>query len=271
MISLLIPTYRNPSYLDSCLKSAVEGRASVDTEIIVIVDGFVEESREVIDKYKDNVLFLEFDENYGMQTALNYGAYNANGRVLLIINDDNILQKGWDSCKHHCVDSQVVTINQVEPTGPGIFKFPVKDFGRTPEEFDNDKFQEYCLEICADPKDDTTWFTDDGGIFPFMVTKKDYMTVGGFDTAYQSPFICDWDFFLKLELAGCTFLRTTLLHFYHFGSAATKNRTDDDQIKFKESEQPAADMFAYKWGFPPSLFENNSHRPKGHTFKGIEY
>ena len=104
-----------------------------------------------------------------------------------------------------------------------------------------------------------------------MVTKKDYMTVGGFDTAYQSPFICDWDFFLKLELAGCTFVRTTLLHFYHFGSAATKNRTDDDQIKFKESEQPAADMFAYKWGFPPSLFENNSHRPKGHTFKGIEY
>ena len=38
------------------------------------------------------------------------------------------------------------------------------------------------------------------GIFPFAMYKKDYMIVGGFDTMYKSPFICDWDFFLKLDL-----------------------------------------------------------------------
>jgi hypothetical protein len=98
------------------------------------------------------------------------------------------------------------------------------------------------------------------------------MIVGGFDTMYQSPFICDWDFFLKLDLNNIGMSRTHKGHFYHFGSAATKNRTDGDQIKFKASEQPAAEVFMYKWGIGPQLFENNSHNPKNNQIiKGIKY
>ena len=74
------------------------------------------------------------------------------------------------------------------------------------------------------------------------------MIVGGFDTMYQSPFICDWDFFLKLDLNDIGMSRTHKGHFYHFGSAATKNRKDGDELKFKASEQPAAETFMYKWG-----------------------
>ena len=52
MISLIIPTYRNPKYLDICLKSAVEGQINPKgkNEIIVVVDGFVEESKDVLKK-----------------------------------------------------------------------------------------------------------------------------------------------------------------------------------------------------------------------------
>ena len=57
------------------------------------------------------------------------------------------------------------------------------------------------------------------------------MAVGGFDLIYPSPFICDWDFFLEVELIGCKFSMTHGTHFYHFGSKATKNR--DDQKKNK--------------------------------------
>ena len=95
------------------------------------------------------------------------------------------------------------------------------------------------------------------------------MAVGGFDVMYQSPFICDWDFFLKLDLMGLGFTRTHNAHLYHFGSSATKNGKEG--IRFKESEQPAAELFNYKWGHPPSLFSNNSHSPKGKTIKGIKY
>ena len=38
------------------------------------------------------------------------------------------------------------------------------------------------------------------------------------------------------------------------------------------SESPAAQLFTYKWGMQPQLFENNSHNPKdGSIIKGIKY
>lgn len=263
MISLIIPTYRNPEYLDICLKSAIENQINKN-EIIVAVDGFIEENQHVLDKYKDYIQILDLGENQGMQTALNLAVMNATNEIICIINDDNVLSKEWDVIieKEYHPDF-VLTINQVEPTGPGIFNFPVKDFGKNPNEFRYEDFIEYEYTIRKELS------TLDGGIFPFVISKKNYMIVGGFDNIYQSPFICDWDFFLKLDLNKINFTRTHKLHFYHFGSAATKNGKEGD--KFKATEHPAAQMFVYKWGVFPQLFENNSHKPKGHTIKGINF
>jgi glycosyltransferase involved in cell wall biosynthesis len=263
MISLIIPTYRNPEYLDICLKSAIENQVN-SNEIIVAVDGFIEESQHILDKYKQHINVLDLGDNQGMQTALNLAVMNANNEIICIINDDNVLSKDWDIIiEEEFKTDSVLTINQIEPTGPGIFNFPVKDFGKKPSEFNYEEFIKY------EPTIRENKFTLDGGIFPFVISKKNYMIVGGFDTIYQSPFICDWDFFLKLDLNGVDFTRTHNLHFYHFGSAATKNGKEGD--KFKQTESPAAQIFIYKWGMLPQLFENNSHRPKGNKIKGIEF
>ena len=42
-------------------------------------------------------------------------------------------------------------------------------------------------------------------------------------------------------------------------------------IRFKASEEPAAQTFMYKWGMSPQLFKNNSHRPKGSKINGIKF
>ncbi len=263
MISVIIPTYRNPDYLDLCLLSAID-QQSHKNEIIVVVDGFIEESQEVLDKYKDKINVLDLGENQGMQQALNLGVMNATNEIIFIVNDDNVFGKDWDiTILEDIKEKSVLTLNQIEPTGPGIFNFPVMDFGRTPKSFDYDTFIEYEQSI----KKDT--LTLDGGIFPFAIYKKYYMAVGGFDTMYQSPFICDWDFFLKLDLIGLGFSRTHKSHLYHFGSTATKNGKEGD--KFKATEGPAAEVFRYKWGMNPQLFENNSHSPKGNVIRGIKF
>jgi glycosyltransferase involved in cell wall biosynthesis len=263
MISLIIPTYRNPDYLDLCLKSAIDNQ-TYKNQIIVAVDGFIEESQAILDKHKDYIQVLDLGENQGMQTALNLAVMNAMNECIIIINDDNVLCKDWDiEIEKQFQEGFVFTINQIEPTGPGIFNFPVMDFGKHPKEFRYDEFLKYESTIR------NRALTLDGGIFPFVISKKDYMVVGGFDTMYQSPFICDWDFFLKLDLNNIKFYRMNHLHFYHFGSAATKN--GKESLKFKATEHPAAEIFMYKWGFPPSLFENNSHKPKGNLIKGIQF
>jgi len=264
MISIIIPTYRNPKYLDICLQSAIEQADSVN-EIIVAVDGFIEESQEVLDKYSKHISVLNLGQNQGMQSALNLGVMNASNEIIFIVNDDNVFCSGFDTViKDSLGPKHVLTLNQIEPTGPGMFHFQVKDFGSNPEEFKYKEFIEFEKTIKENK------MTPDGGIFPFAMSKKDYMIVGGFDTMYNSPFICDWDFFLKLDLNNIEFTRTHNAHLYHFGSTATKNGNEGE--KFKASEHPAKSVYAYKWGIPPLLFPNNSHNPKdGSIVKGIKF
>ena len=264
MISVIIPTYRNPEYLDICLQSAIDQQDN-ENEIIVAVDGFYDESKDVLEKYKDNISVLDLGHNQGMQQALNLGVINASNEKIFILNDDNVFCSGWDTIIEKSLNkNSVLTLNQIEPTGPGIFDFPVKDFGRNPKQFDYPGFIEYEKSIKEDK------LTLNGGIFPFAMYKKDYMIVGGFDVMYQSPFICDWDFFLKLDLNGIGFTRTHEAHLYHFGSTATKNGNEGEM--FKATEEPAAQLFMYKWGIAPSLYNNLSHNPKnGKTIKGIKY
>ena len=261
MISVIVPTYRNPKCMDICLESALKGQSG-DNEIICIIDGFVDESKNVQEKYKDTVNFLPLPENKGMQYALNLGVWQATSDKILIVNDDNVFPKDWDKILEEDYEPMtILTPNQIEKS-PSIFDFVIKDFG-TPNTFELDSF------VNEEPNHREDLLTKDGGIFPLFLSKKLYMMVGGFDILYPSPFICDWDFFLKCELAGAKNLRSRKLNFYHFGSVATKNGNEAD--KFNKGEQVAGELYEYKWGFQPFRYPDNSHSPKGDTVRGIKY
>lgn len=255
MLSVIIPSYRNPKYLDLCLKSLVDGQVN-QNDIIVILDGYVEESKEVVDKYS-GISVIPFEENMGMQAAINYGVWNASSEKILIINDDNVFPPEWDvriEGQYH--PNTIVTINQIEPTGPGMFNFPVVDCGHTVETFDMEKFVE------ADKQHSKNSLTNDGNIFPFLINKRWFMAVGGFDTFYNSPNLCDWDFFAKLELIPTIgYARTHSVHLYHFGSVSTKKNAES--IKFREREAFAAQQYQYKWKFNPYNGLNNTKIPPG--------
>ena len=262
MISLVIPTYRNPEYLDICLRSAIENQVNKN-EIIVTIDGFIEESQHILDKYQDHIQVLDLGENQGFQMSHNLSVINATNEIVCVINDDNVLCKDWDVIIERDFDlNKVMTIEQIEPVGPSIFNFHIKNFGGYPKEFKYNEFLEYELSIRENK------FTKDGGVFPFVISKKNFMIVGGFDTLYPSPYVTDWDFFLKLDLNGVEFYKTHNMHLYHFGSSVLKGK---DGAKFAATHQPAAETFYYKWGMYPQLLENNSHKPKGNKIKGIIY
>lgn len=258
MLSVIIPTYRNPKYLDICLKSLTDGQINKN-QLIVVLDGFIEESKEVLQKYKNDIEVLEFVSNQGMQTAINIGVWNATNEKILVINDDNVFPPGWDTrieAQYH--PNTVMTVNQIEPTGPGMFKFPVVDCGQTVETFDMNKF------IQAEIKLSKNLITKDGNIFPFLINKKWFMAVGGLDTWYNSPNTCDWDFFAKLELIDTVgHARIHNVHLYHFGSVATKKNAE--AADFRVREHHAMQQYEYKWGIPPHNGINNTKFPNGNS------
>jgi glycosyltransferase involved in cell wall biosynthesis len=239
MISVIIPTYKEPKVLDLCLRSAIEGQKNKN-EIIVVVDGFYEENKEVLTKWKDDISILNLEENVGQCRCTNLGVYNATYDLVLIVNDDNLFSKDWDvNLESSYEPNSVVTPNQIEPI-PSMFKqFHIKDLGRDPKTFDLQSFFDYERLISTNKIEET------GSTLPFMINKFDYLRIGGWDESYPGAWVVDWEFFMKCKMAGMKMIRTYKTHFYHFVSIGTKSQ---DRITHSQIlEQQCHEYSYYKW------------------------
>ena len=236
MTSVIIPTYKSPEVLDVCLKSAINGQ-KLNNQIIVVVDGFYEVNKEVLDKYKDSIEILVLEENVGLCRATNLGVYNAKFDKILIVNDDNVFPEAWDQVLlEEYKPGYVLTPNQIEPT-PSIFRqFNIKDLSRDPKTFNINDFWEYEFEVTEDKIEET------GSTLPIFMNKYDYIRLGGWDENYEAGMVADWDFFLKCALSDLKMIRTYNCHFYHFASISTNGE------KRQQAEQKGHEYAKYKWG-----------------------
>ena len=236
MISVIIPTYKSPEVLDVCLQSAIAGQR-LNNQIIVVVDGFYEVNKEVLDKYKDSIEILVLEENAGLCRATNLGVYNAKFDKILIVNDDNVFPEAWDQVLlEEYKPGYVLTPNQIEPT-PSIFRqFNIKDLGRNPKMFNINNFWEYEFEVTKDKIGET------GSTLPIFMNKYDYIRLGGWDENYEAGMVADWDFFLKCAISNLKMIRTYNCHFYHFASISTNGE------KRQQAEQNGHEYAKYKWG-----------------------
>ena len=241
LISVIIPTYKEPEVLDLCLRSAIQGQMNKN-QIIVVVDGFYDLNKDVLEKYKDNIEVLVLDENLGLARATNLGVYNAKHELILIVNDDNVFPMSWDSALlSDYVPNSVIAPNQIEPT-PSMFKqFVIADLGRDPKTFRLRAFWDYEVRLARVLQETS------GSTLPIFMAKKDYMRVGGWDENYPGAWVVDWDFFLKCTISGMHMLRTYKTHFYHFVSVGTESTPEEIQSK-REKEAACHNYATYKWG-----------------------
>jgi len=261
-ISVILPCYRNPEYLDLCLDSIISNQIEPQ-EIMVAIDGYPEETKHVVDKYEGKIRVLSFEKNHGMQYAINSAVMQATNEWIFVINDDNVFPERWDErLLPLLTTNNIFTVNQIE-TEPGMFNFTVANCGVDISTFDRRKFEEVERELAIPA------FTSSGGrIFPFVMEKWWFMAAGGFDTFYQSPNICDWDFFLKLEMNPLlSFKRINQLALYHFGSVATKKTKWAGE--FSQKQYYAAQQYMYKWGIPPMNVPKTNSKFTGDYVRGL--
>jgi len=235
MISVIIPTYKEPEALDLCLRSAINGQR-LNNQIIVVVDGFYEVNKEVVDKYKDSIEILVLEENAGLCRATNLGVFNAKFDKILIVNDDNVFPDVWDQVLlEKYKPGYVLAPNQIEPS-PSIFRqFHIKDLGRDPKTFDLQAYWDYENSLEQDKVEES------GSTLPIFMNKYDYIRLGGWDENYEAGMVADWDFFLKCAISDLKMVRTYNCHFYHFASISTNGE------KRQQAEQKGHEYAKYKW------------------------
>ena len=244
MISVIVPTYKAPEALDICLKSATENQAG-QNEIIVVVDGFYELNKPVLDKYEGKICILDLETNQGLCKATNMGVYNATSDKILIVNDDNVFPRNWDTKLLKTYQKNwVIAPNQIEPK-PSIYgEFIIKPFGQ-PNEFDYTGFLDF-----ADSMSQPEVIGKKGSTLPIFMSKEDYLAIGGWDESYPGAWVVDLEFFYKCKLAGFELARNYECLFYHFVSVGTEVTPKEKATK-AYLERECWDYFKYKWGFYP--------------------
>jgi len=90
-VSVIIPTYNNIKLTKKCLEAL---STTHDIETIVVDNASTDNTRKFLKQLKDINLILN-KENLGFSKANNIGAGEAKGDILVFLNNDTEVQKGW--------------------------------------------------------------------------------------------------------------------------------------------------------------------------------
>lgn len=93
--SVIIPVYNRPDEVQELLASLLNQSYS-DYEIIVVEDGSTVPCKEVVERYADQLPLRYFTKtNSGPGQTRNFGAEQANGEWLLILDSDILVPEGY--------------------------------------------------------------------------------------------------------------------------------------------------------------------------------
>lgn len=88
--SVIICNYNYARFVDRAIRSALD-QDHPDREVVVVDDGSCDESRQVIDAWKDRIVTV-FKDNGGQVSAYNAGFAASTGDVVLFLDADDFLE-----------------------------------------------------------------------------------------------------------------------------------------------------------------------------------
>jgi GT2 family glycosyltransferase len=91
--SIIIVTFNHSKYLKSCIQS-LEAQ-NFPHEIIVVDNGSTDGTIEIIQRQFSNIKLILSGKNVGYGTANNIGTDHAKGNIIVFLNPDTYVQKGW--------------------------------------------------------------------------------------------------------------------------------------------------------------------------------
>lgn len=94
-VSLIIPVFNRPDEIDELLQSLTL-QTDRDFEVIIVEDGSITDCKNIVEKYMKNLsLSYYFIDNSGPGQARNFGAKQAKGEYLIVLDSDCIIPENY--------------------------------------------------------------------------------------------------------------------------------------------------------------------------------
>ena len=211
-VSIIIPVYNKLSYTFSCLNSLMENIKDIPYEVIVADDNSTDETKN-IENYLKNIKIIRNKKNLGFLKNCNNASKFANGKYILLLNNDTNIQPDYlkyllelieSDKKIGMVGSKIIYPNGVLQEAGGIIW---KDGSSTScgngDEPEKSQYN-YVKEV------------DYVSGCSIMIKKKLWDDIGGFDERFAPSYYEDSDLAFETRKHGYKVLyqpKSTIVHF----------------------------------------------------------
>ncbi len=94
MISIIVPSYNRAHILPKTINSVLNQTFS-NWELIIVDDGSIDDTKEVVLAFNDSRIRYIYQENKGVCAARNKGVSKANGVYLVFLDSDDYVTTNW--------------------------------------------------------------------------------------------------------------------------------------------------------------------------------
>jgi len=254
-ITFCIPSRNNLRYLQDCIPSIRRNLTAAEHQIIIFVDEDTDGTVDWCEKNKEVYNFRYIvnpnlnKSRFGIGPAYDKCISEAETEVVMIAHADMVFGRDCDvNILKQLKKKTVVAATRVEPPNyPNAGEKIQKAFGQYPEDFEQDKFDEFVESQLSETK------TTEGIFAPWCLYKSDYDELGGHDARLHS---CreDSDIFNRMLLAGFTFVQPWNALVWHYGGRGagsnTKFDNEEDRLrheKWKHEMNASTREFIRKW------------------------
>ena len=256
-VSIIIPVYNQLELTKKCIES-IELNTYSNYELIIVNNASTDGTKKYLEKLS-YVKCINNAENLGYPKAINQGIKIAEGKDIVLLNNDTIVTDGW-------LERLIMIKNSNQNVGVvGIYSNAIsgtqidKEYKcKTLNEMNN-----YAKQISESRK--YAWIKYPRVAFVCVLINGELINkIGGLDEIYSPGNYEDDDFCLRAQIAGYQSYIATDVFIYHYGSVSFKANGENSYAERIEANKK---KFVNKWGNTPEGIWLNGEPYKNHSIR----
>ena len=212
-----------------------------DNEIVIVYDDI---SEKVLNVEDPNLIQVTTDKRVYVSVGYNLAIKHSTKSCFVFLHDDTYTAPNFlENLIPHIKKDVFATFVQIEPPKfhtTSTLQKPIRNFGSNESEFDKDELDKFYHEYTPS----LPYNVEPAPFGGFFMSgyKDSFLSIGGFDEAFQPYFFEDSDLMVRLHLEGFRFVLVLDSLVYHIGSLTSRG-TEESVIAHNTTQN----IFLRKW------------------------